>query len=201
MILIVMCHVLVHGKIIDNTSGTIKLVSTYMNMLCLVHVNSFILVSVYYQCESKFNIKKVWNILISSWFYRIIIILLITFMAVSLSKIEIIRNTLFLLNNNYWFIGAYLIVCVLSPFINKFIKTLSKKQYYLLIILLFLLISVISNLNIPNIFLLDSNQVLSFILSIFIAGTIIGNIKNFIFKIIGKFILFKKLNLFLIKLI
>ena len=47
----------------------------------------------------------------------------------------------------YWFATVYLIIYILSPFINRLIKSLSKKEFCLLNIILFIICSIIPTLT------------------------------------------------------
>ena len=58
MLFIVIYHIIFHGKLLDNTSGSIHLILLLILCISLVHVNSFILVSGYFQYDKKFSIKS-----------------------------------------------------------------------------------------------------------------------------------------------
>jgi len=58
MIMIVLWHIIIHGHLIDNTTGGINLFLNLILCLCIVHVNSFVLVTGYFQYDKEFSLKK-----------------------------------------------------------------------------------------------------------------------------------------------
>ena len=70
MFLIVLFHVIHHGNVLWNVQiKVVSLLLEFILFLTVVHVNSFILVTGYYQCESKFKISKVISLFFTSLFY------------------------------------------------------------------------------------------------------------------------------------
>ena len=64
MFLIVLYHVILHGKMIENCENAgLKILLELIKFFTLVHVNSFILVTGYFQINSKFNQKKLWSLI------------------------------------------------------------------------------------------------------------------------------------------
>ncbi len=145
MFLIVLYHAIVHGHAIENSANeSVKLLLQLIVFITIMHVNSFILVSGYYQCEKKFNFSKVCKLITSSLFYRILIIVLFTTLGiVNLSKVYIFRETFILNIDEYWFIKVYLFLYLLSPFINILIKKIEKGDYQKLLLVLFMSVSFI----------------------------------------------------------
>ena len=45
MVFIIISHILIHGKVLDNTAGVLHLFFTLLMSFALVHVNSFVLIS------------------------------------------------------------------------------------------------------------------------------------------------------------
>jgi surface polysaccharide O-acyltransferase-like enzyme len=146
MLMIVMTHVIVHGRIEANSTGSILLIIKFIEAILVVHVNSFILVTGYYQCKTDFKFKKLVALNNAAWFYRagIAIILLLLNMT-TLSKIDIIRNLFPIDLSFYWFIDAYLLLYCFSPFLNILIKKLDKSTFKKLLLTCFIIISVLPN--------------------------------------------------------
>lgn len=136
MFFIVIYHIIYHGKLLDNTNGTIHLMLLLILCISLVHVNSFILVSGYFQYNKKFSIKSFFQTLNSAWFYKIVIatILLVTGIY-GLTKMQYINafNPIYLAG--YWFVACYLILYILSPFLNILIQHMNQKIHRRLIII------------------------------------------------------------------
>lgn len=145
MFMIVVYHIIMHGHVFSNyqNEGAI-LVTKFIFFMTVVHVNSFVLVSGYFQCNSKFKQSKLWSIINQSLFYRIVIMSIFILMGlVNLNKVEIFKEVAIIDITEYWFIKTYLFLYCLTPFINKFIEALNKKSYQKLLILLLVLFSII----------------------------------------------------------
>ena len=69
MIFIVLYHILIHGQIIEHATGAMEVFLVFIESILLVHVNSFILLSGYFQCESKLKAGKVIQLNNMVWFY------------------------------------------------------------------------------------------------------------------------------------
>lgn len=149
MFMIVVCHIIMHGHVLNNYQNEgAALLTQFIFFMTVVHVNSFILVSGYFQSTSKFKQSKLWSIINQSLFYRLVIMLiLISFDVISLNKIEIFKEISIIDTTEYWFIKTYIYLYCLTPFINKFIETLSKKSYQKLLILLLVLFSIIPTIT------------------------------------------------------
>ncbi len=145
MFFIVLSHVLIHGKVLENCHHKgIMIILLLINFFINVHVNSFVLLSGFFQSKSKFKQSKVWSIINASLFYRVVIIILFSILGIiSLNKLELLYGFSFIDTLEYWFIKTYLLLYCLSPFLNKFINNLSKKDYQKLIALLFVILSII----------------------------------------------------------
>lgn len=134
MFLIVLSHVITHGKIIENTqlSPGVREVFIILKIITLVHVNSFVLLSGYYQCTGTFKQKKLWKIITEIIFYELTIMIVLMLLKVIPFDKNIIIGELFpieLIFNSYWFMKYYIILYCISPFINSAINSFTKKQF------------------------------------------------------------------------
>lgn len=145
MFMIVVYHIIMHGHVFSNyqNEGAI-LLTRFIFFMTVVHVNSFVLVSGYFQCTSKFKQSKLWSIINQSLFYRILIMSIFILMdLITLNKVEIFKEIAIIDITEYWFIKTYIFLYCLTPFINKLIGALNKKSYQKLLILLLVLFSII----------------------------------------------------------
>lgn len=190
MFMIVLWHCISHTNILERTGGNLNLLLELIFMFTAVHVNSFILLSGYFGYKNEFNIKKLFATINSVWFYKAIYALI--FVGLGLVTMSYFDLFLFLTPLNYsysfgtfyWFINVYIVLYVLTPFINKFIKNLDKKQFRKLLILLFFFLSIIP--FITNNQVIDNNgyQISSFIM-LYLIGAYFGKYKlkdNYHFK-------------------
>ena len=105
-----------------------------------VGVNLFVMISGYFLIGSQsVNIRKLFNLIGKVTFYSLLFyIVAIVFFDVNPNVKEIV-NALLPWVYSYWFVGAYLILYVLHPYINIVINTISEKR---LRFLCFLLLSI-----------------------------------------------------------
>ena len=104
----------------------------------------------YIRSLSNFKFKKLLNIWIEVLFYSLIIYSTLIFT----NKIEfgykaLLKSFFPILLRNYWFVSVYVILYILSPFINKLIHSLNKKQYSYLVLIVFIFFSLWSTIIPP----------------------------------------------------
>ena len=142
MLFIVSYHTILHGQALNNSHNfLLTLVFDFIILLSLVHVNSIVLVTGYFQSNSTFKQSKVWSLINSSLFYRIAILLILIFLGKKISQVEILQETFILNLSEYWFVKIYLFLYCLSPFINKLISILDKENFKKLLVILFFILS------------------------------------------------------------
>lgn len=146
MVMIIYYHIILHGNILLNSKNIyFTFTNEIIEFLIIVHVNLFMLLTGYFQVDSKFKLSKVFSLLAQTIFYAIIIMIILSCLGlVSINKIVVMREV-FLLENTgqYWFIKVYLLLYCLSPFINILINSLEQGRYKSLIFTSVLLICVL----------------------------------------------------------
>ena len=148
MIFIVLYHIIIHCKFLERAEGASSFFLLLIESLILVHVNSYILLSGYFQCKSKFKMSKVLSLNNADWFYRIIYLILFSALGiVEADHISIFLGIMPFDYNNYWFINNYLLLYLMSPLLNRIITTCNRKQFKNIIIASFIIISVISTIT------------------------------------------------------
>ena len=75
MFFIVFFHFLVitGGNLINTTTGYTQIFFQFIAILIVVHVNSFILLTGYFQYNKKMKLKKVFDLLLMAWMYKVVI--------------------------------------------------------------------------------------------------------------------------------
>ena len=156
MVLIVLCHVLDEGNIINKClNPNLKIFFNILMMVTRVHVSSFVLLSGYYQSNSKFKFKKVLKMLLETYFY----LLFFLFVAIKLKWIEdynimtIINCILPSSTSEYWFVNCYIIMYIFSDYINIFINRMTRSEYKKFLIIgffVFCLLPFLSGLKFLN---------------------------------------------------
>lgn len=100
-------------------------------------VNCFVLISGYFLVNSKFSWKKVAKLWGETLFYSISIYLLLIITGThEFSLKEAVKSFLPIITREYWFVNVYLLMYILSPFLNVLINHLNKKELKKLIIIL-----------------------------------------------------------------
>lgn len=140
MLMIIMLHLLNFWGLL-NTYNTFSWKSVFvwtMESLSFVAVNCYVIISGYFLVESKFKFKKIFSIWTEVLFYSVIIYFgLLCTHQIEFRYRHLLHNMLPVIFGNYWFVTVYLMLYILSPFLNKLVNSLNKKQYtYLLLIIL-----------------------------------------------------------------
>lgn len=174
MILIIIWHIIIHSGIREGTSGTINLLVQFIYIFISIHVNSFVLVSGYFGYEKSISYKKILSLFYQTWFYKaIFVIVFVTFGISKISTVQFVRELLPLNTEDYWFINCYLVLCMISPYINVLIKKLNQQEHKRLIVLMIFLFSLIpilsSNRTISN----HGSTIQNFIL-LYLIGAYLG---------------------------
>lgn len=173
MFLIVLYHVIFHGNVIKFTTGKLQLTFEFIKFFTMVHVNIFILIMGYFQSKSEFKIKKVFSILLQVWFYNILVNgLLKYFKIVEYTNIGFINSISPFNLNSYWFVYCYLIMYMLSPFINMIIDKADKVTLKKAIILLICIFGVVPYVTLGLAWNYNIYSVEQFILMYFIGAYI-----------------------------
>ena len=130
MFMIVLGHVLLFGGLLESSNQNVRYVCNLIEFILIVHVNSYILVSGYYQSNSSFKQAKLWKIINASWFYRVVIMLTFLILGmISVTKLQFIKDIFPITLKDYWYVKLYILLYCLSPFINKMIDSFNKYEY------------------------------------------------------------------------
>lgn len=171
MILIIAAHFSYHGGF-NFTSLSINFFwIQFLNMGGKVSVNIFILISGYFLINAtKIKIKKILRLWLQIFTYSIIIYLV--FVATGLEDFgikDLIKSLLPISFEKWWFASVYFVLYLISPYINIFLKSLDKKTYFRMLVLLSFIWCVI-----PTFLTIDfeSNSLIWFIYLYSLAGYI-----------------------------
>ena len=111
MIFIVLYHIIIHGKILEKATGTCSLILHLIESLIIVHVNSYILLSGYFQSQSKFRLSKVISLNNMTWFYKVLLMFALIYIGI-INRPDLLTfiKTLSPIDyGTYWFINCYII--------------------------------------------------------------------------------------------
>lgn len=148
MLLIVLSHVMLHGKVLENTE--LFTVNYYLNYTIYafisVHVNCFVLISGYFLSTKAFKYKQIFSFWRKMLFWSFFIfVFLVVIGAVPFSLKATIKVLLPFIQQRYWFMTTYLLMYCLIPLLNVAIGSMSKKQYQIALGLFFVVYIVLQN--------------------------------------------------------
>ena len=149
MFLIVLYHTIYHGFAIDlAVNHYTKIILELLRLVTIVHVNSFILMTGFFQSQSKFRLSKVLDLVLLSTFYKLVIIIIFDYCdLVDFSVLQLIKELFPLELVHNWYFRYYIVLYFLSPFINTGLNLLNKKSFKNLILVLVFFFSVIPMLT------------------------------------------------------
>lgn len=133
--MIILHHFAVHNKV--ETTQYNHIVLDLLSIGGKLGVNVFILITGYFMINSSFKIKKIIWLFVEISFYSITILLIFYGFGLSEFNTKLTLMSLFpLIYNLYWFGTVYVMLYIISPFINIFINKINRFQHRNLIILL-----------------------------------------------------------------
>lgn len=147
MFLIVMYHFSIYTFGFETISFSYnKIVMDILSIGGKIGVNIFILISSYFMINKNFKARKFIKLFGQVWFYSIftLIILKIFVPSYSINIKEIVKSVFPILLNKYWFVTAYILLMIFSPYLNFIINNFSEKMLKKLLVTL-LFFSVIIN--------------------------------------------------------
>ena len=156
MIMIIILHILEQGGFVSNYI----LLSAKYNVLWFVEmavfccVNLFALISGYiYINKEKVKLKNLISLWFQVSFYSLGIFFIFLFISPSSVTVRsFINSCLPIISNQYWYITAYFGMYLFIPYINRFIKSLSKREFKNFILILILIFSVLPTISPIDIF-------------------------------------------------
>lgn len=149
MFLILFHHFYYNNFNFDYSNITIsQFIVQFLSSFGKVGVCIFILITGYFSVESKFKLKKLFKLIGETLFYSWIFLwIYLLFINKDITRQELIRCLFPISQNEYWFITTYIVLYLLSDYINILVKALSKKQMQILIGVLFVIWSLLPSLT------------------------------------------------------
>ena len=124
---------------ISELSSINQFLFNFIKVLCLVGVNVYVLISGYFLCTSSFKMSKAIRVVRETFIFSVLIF---TGMAVlertDGSLAGLFQSVFPVYLSTYWFITVYILLFLLSPYLNILINQFSKKEYEKFLFLLFM---------------------------------------------------------------
>ena len=182
MLLIVMSHcdgIFGLSQLYSESIGIYKVVTEAFSLGGQIGVGCFILISGYFMVDKKISVNKILKLAGEVWFYTIGIWFLWMICNVIQKQIDLsvcFKEACYaffpVILGHYWFVTAYIILIMLSPFLNKLIYSLDYQNYQKFLLTL-LLIFVVLGGGIPGLLSgIFSGRLLPVCIIYFIAGYI-----------------------------
>lgn len=150
MFFIVMNHCILHiatKSIILDSEPVNFCITEFLYQVVYNGVNVFVLISGYFlskQTREFTNWEKVEVLWLTTFFYSIsiyMVLLILRYEPFSISGL--IHSLMPIRYNSYWFITQYLGLYIISPFLSKWARSMSKREYKIMLVSFFIITSVI----------------------------------------------------------
>lgn len=150
MVMVVCLHTLVWGGLVEGTLVPFTAnwyVGNILQALSLPAVNGFVLISGYFLCTAKFKLKRLTGTWFQALFYSVALCLLVALLpGGNFSVTELIKSGMVMTMDRYWFVTDYLLLYILSPFLNVSIRHMTRRTHFLCCCVLLAVFSVLSNM-------------------------------------------------------
>lgn len=160
MIQVIILHIYDYGNFKEVYSemngGVLKRTAQVVYALCRTPIPCFILISGYFMINNnmdtiKKSYKRLWGFYKQVWAYSVLIMVAALIISVygykdlfatETNEYGVWRAFFPMMGRCWYFISAYILVCLFAPFVNSVVEKLSKKHYRLLLLLMILVFSV-----------------------------------------------------------
>ena len=143
MLGIIASHLAGHAVYPEATSVFNQLVRFALMACGKLGVNCFVLISGYFLLRSRFSWRKVARLVATVWVYSVSIYLGFALSEGTFDIIDFGKAFFPLIYNQYWFMTAYMIAYILSPFLALLLNASSQAKHRALLITMFVLASVL----------------------------------------------------------
>ncbi len=138
------------SELYSTSLGINKIITDWLDMGGQIGVGCFVLLSGYFMVEQNVSVKKILKLAGQVWFYTIGffgIWLIVSLIQGNIDK-RIIKEAVFaffpITFSEYWFVTAYIILMLLSPYLNKLIRSVDKEEYQKLLACLVILFVILA---------------------------------------------------------
>ena len=146
MILIIAHHYSVHGgfSLADSVLTINKVLVQILSLGGKIGVICFVLITGYFMITSSFKFKKLLKLVLEVLVYSVgIMAVFYLFGFADFNLKEFGRCLMPITHSAYWFATTYVALYILTPFVNKFIRALTQKEYLGILFVFFIFSSII----------------------------------------------------------
>ena len=155
MIMVTTHHYLGHGGVLDtvNVFSLNWYVVWFMRAVCYISVTVFFIISAYYLSIKSIRLNSIIRLWLEVWFYSVACYAVMCIIKVEEFKAISLVKTMFpIMFRQYGFFNSYLLMTLLSPFLNIAINAFQKKTHFILIIMLTVMCCVIPYISFVDAF-------------------------------------------------
>ena len=129
MLSIVMSHCSVHGGF-PAVPSKIPFNNYFLDWISLgnLGVDIFFMISGYFLSTKEFKIQSIIKLLAQVLFFSYFCLAVSWLAGNTVTKKALLRAVFPTINSEYWFFSAYVVLLLLSPYVNIFIRNASKRQ-------------------------------------------------------------------------
>lgn len=149
MLMVVTLHYYGHGCLVGDqlVPGTTNwFLGNLLYPFSLVAVNCVVLLSGYFQCTSRFKLKRMVSTWVQVAIYSVGLYIAAKLLFGGFSVSALLKNALPVVTDQYWFVTAYLLMYMVSPFLNCMIRAMGKHLHFLCCCILLGIFSVAHNM-------------------------------------------------------
>ncbi|MDO4294185.1 MAG: acyltransferase [Eubacteriales bacterium] len=136
MFMVVVLHWISASRALPEDSGALDgtgAAAVVLESFCIVAVNVYVLIGGYFLSEAGFSLRRVLRLIGQTLFYTLLIPPVLTLLGVlpaaALTDVYRLWSSLFpVQSGQYWFVSAYVILCLFSPFLNEGLRRLDKRR-------------------------------------------------------------------------
>lgn len=189
MIMIITSHSCVHGLAGVTSNFILNNITKDILTLGNLGVAIFVIITGYVSVEKSIKISKILKLEFQIMFYSILFYIITTIInGYNIFSIELLKAFFPITFKKYWFMSAYMILYLLIPFINLFIKNIEKETFNKFLLMNIILVFIIPTITTSDLYFNELFQFLTF----YLIGAYLKNneIKSKAFL--------KKVNIFLV---
>lgn len=135
MFMVIVLHYLDKGGLLTSSAEPFRVYSYpawLIEAFAIVATNVYVLITGYFMCNSEFKVSRVVKILAQVLWYSILVpVVFVLVGAVDIGSFglyEVLQVVFPVHMYQYWFVTGYVVLLLLTPFLNAGIKQLSQKQ-------------------------------------------------------------------------